>query len=107
MSEPETEQQDEGTEAAPEPAEGDEEQEGTTLHPLPGPDEQPDEGQQGLEESQARIEGINGQLEKLKKHVAKRLGEILGDDAPYFEDCEICSFSKTPGMRPMGPLPAE
>jgi hypothetical protein len=107
MSEPETEQQDEGTEAAPEPAAGDEEQEGTTLQPLPEPAEEPAEEQQQAEESQARIERVHAQLEKLNKHTAKRLGEILGDDAPFFETCEICSFSNTPGMRPSGPLPPE
>jgi hypothetical protein len=73
------------------------------------PTEPPQEPQEppAVPESEARIEQISGQLEKLNRHVAKRLGEILGDDAPFFETCEICSFSNTPGMRPSGPLPAE
>lgn len=103
--EPETPQEPQAPqEPAPEP------------EPTPEPEPEPTEPQEppqepqeppAVPESEARIEQISGQLEKLNKHVAKRLGEILGDDAPFFETCEICSFSNTPGMRPSGPLPAE
>jgi hypothetical protein len=46
-------------------------------------------------------------LDGLNKHVAKRLTEILGDDATAYTPCEICTAFGTPGWRPGGDLPAE
>lgn len=73
----------------------------------PGEDDTETETGQAAPEpsSFARMEEIGKKLDLLQKHVAKRMGEILGDDVALFEICEICSFSNTPGWRPSGPLP--
>lgn len=77
--------------------------------PTPEPEPEPDEADVPLEEppeppsepeTQARMEEIGKALDKLQKHVAKRLGEILGDDAPFYVPCELCTPFQTPGMRP-------
>ena len=53
------------------------------------------------------MEEIGKSLDKLQKHVAKRISEILGDAATEWEECEVCNYWNTPGWRHKGPLPAE
>lgn len=74
--------------------------------PLPEPEPEP-EAEPQEPSSFARMEEIGRKLDGLQKHVAKRLGEILGDDVALFEECEVCSYSNTPGWRPRGPYPVE
>jgi hypothetical protein len=58
-------------------------------------------------ESSAELARRDKALDGLNKHVAKRLTEILGDDATAYAPCEICTAFGTPGWRPGGDLPAE
>lgn len=71
-------------------------------HPEPEPEPEP-----GAEppDSQAQIEKMAKSLDMLSKHVAKRVGEILGEDANEFEECELCTYWGTPGWRHKGALP--
>lgn len=55
----------------------------------------------------ARAEEVGKKLDTVQKYVARKMGDILGDDAQLFEECEVCSFSNTPGWRPKGPYPPE
>jgi hypothetical protein len=71
------------------------------------PEPEPEPEQDTGIESSAHIEAIGKKLDNLNKYVARKMGEILGDDAQLFELCEICTFSQTPGWRPSGPLPSE
>ncbi len=66
----------------------------------------PAEPQDDEPSSLANVEAIGKKLDLLSKHVAKRMGEILGDDANEFEECEVCTFWGTPGWRHKGPLPS-
>lgn len=58
-----------------------------------------------VDDSYALSEEIGKKLDGLQKHVAKRLGEILGDQVQVLEECEVCSFTNTPGWRAKGPYP--
>jgi hypothetical protein len=58
-------------------------------------------------ESSAELARRDKALDGLNKHVARRLTEILGDDATAYAPCEICTAFGTPGWRPGGDLPAE
>ncbi len=58
-------------------------------------------------ESGAAMEKMGKSLDALQRHVARRIGEILGDDAGEWEECEICNYWNTPGWRHKGPLPSE
>lgn len=58
-------------------------------------------------ESGAAMEKMGKSLDALQRHVAKRIGEILGDDVAEWEECEICNYWNTPGWRHKGPLPSE
>jgi hypothetical protein len=58
-------------------------------------------------ETSAELAKRDKALDGLNKHVAKRLTEILGDDATAYAPCEICTAFGTPGWRPGGDLPAE
>jgi hypothetical protein len=71
------------------------------------PDADPSAPDSAEVESFARMEEIGKKLDGLQKHVAKRLGDILGEDVTMFEECEVCSYSNTPGWRPKGPYPEE
>lgn len=67
------------------------------------PAEPPAEGIQTPEE----IEAIAKKLEGLQKHVSKRLGDILGDDAPLYQPCPVCTSFQTPGFVPPIPPPID
>lgn len=68
--------------------------EGPDVPPEPEPEPEPDPERQ---ESQARIEEVGKKLDGLQKHVTKRLGEILGDDATVIEPCPCCTPMGMPG----------
>jgi hypothetical protein len=73
----------------PEPVdgEGDEAAEEVDGEPEPEP--------QGLSEKE--IEKINQRLETLRNNTAKRLGEIMGEDAQFLVPCPLCN-DPTPSM---------
>lgn len=79
----------------------------------PEPEQDDDEPEASTEQpvhessTEFQMEEIGKKLDGLNKHVAKRLGEILGDDATLFEVCEVCSATNTPGYRLSGPYPPE
>lgn len=79
---------DEETTETPEPIEGDE----------PDTDDEPEpETPAAPEESQARMEEAGKKLDLLQKHVTKRLGEILGEDATDIVPCPCCTAFGMPG----------
>jgi hypothetical protein len=65
------------------------------------------EGEPAEPESSAELARRDKALDGLNKHVAKRLTDILGEDATAYQPCEICTAFGTPGWRPGGDLPAE
>lgn len=65
----------------------------------PEPDTQPS--------TEAVSEEIGKKLDALQKHVAKKMGDILGEDVTMFEVCEVCSYTNTPGWRLSGPYPPD
>lgn len=67
---------------------------GPDAPPEPEPEPEPDQESQ---ESQARIDEVGKKLEGLQKHVTKRLGEILGDDATEIVPCPCCTAFGMPG----------
>ena len=42
------------------------------------------------------MERMGKSLDALQRHVAKRVTEILGDDAAESEECELCNYWNTP-----------
>lgn len=70
----------------------------------PEPEPEPDPEQQ---ESQARMEDVGKKLDGLTKHVAKRMGEILGEDATLYQPCPCCTNFQTPGWVPPIDPPAD
>lgn len=58
-------------------------------------------------DTEAVSEEIGKKLDALQKHVAKKMGDILGEDAAMFEVCEVCSYTNTPGWRLSGPYAPE
>lgn len=58
-------------------------------------------------DSQAEMEAIGKKLDALQKYVARKMGDILGEQAQSFEECEVCSYYNTPGWRLSGPYPTE
>jgi hypothetical protein len=99
VNEPEAPDLDPGS--PPEPDE-----EGEQAEPEQGETPQPEE-EAPQPESSAELARRDKALDGLNKHVAKRLTEILGDDATAYTPCEICTAFGTPGWRPGGDLPAE
>lgn len=106
------------TETALEPVETDEPEQdepATGDDPEQEQDETSDEPEQdtptGAEALQAAPafdpEKVGKQLEGLQKHVARRMGEIFGEDAQAYELCDLCTFYGTPGWRISGPLREE
>jgi type IV secretory pathway VirB10-like protein len=81
-------------------------EEGEQAEPAEGQPPQP-EAEPNEPESSAELARRDKALDGLNKHVAKRLTEILGDDATAYTPCEICTAFGTPGWRPGGDLPAE
>lgn len=65
------------------------------------------EGEPAEPETSAELARRDKALDALNKHVAKRLTDILGEDATAYTPCEICTAFGTPGWRPGGDLPAE
>lgn len=61
--------------------------------PEPEPDTTPD--------TEAVLEERGKKFDLLTKHVAKRTGEILGDDATLVTECPFCSYYNMPGFVPM------
>lgn len=55
----------------------------------------------------ARITEIDKKLEGLRKHVARRMSEILGDDAQYYVEDPISQWSGIPGWMPPMDIPPE
>jgi hypothetical protein len=92
-----------GLEPVPPPEPG---EEGEQAEPEQGETPQPEEEAQ-QPESSAELARRDKALDGLNKHVAKRLTDILGDDATAYTPCEICTAFGTPGWRPGGDLPAE
>jgi len=84
------------------PADGEPEQESDETATVP-----PDDAPALAEDSAARIEEVGKKLDLLGKHVAKRMSEILGEDAQLFEQCEGCYYWNVPGWRMKGPAPQE
>jgi hypothetical protein len=57
-------------------------------------------------ESSARIEEIGKKLDQLGKHVARRMGDILGEDAQLYRPCMCGELFQTPGwLPPIDPTP--
>lgn len=90
----------------------------TELEPEPEPE--PDDGDDGDDgestpaEPEAHVEPgqtpedvekIGKALTSLQKHVARRMGEILGEAAQGYVTCELCTPFDTPGWRPDIDLP--
>jgi hypothetical protein len=96
-----TEENDESEPDDAEQTEPEPEPDDTEPEPEPEPDAAPEA------DSYARVEEIGKQLDKLRQHVAKRLGAILGDDAPFYTECELCTPFGVPGFRPPVDLPPE
>ncbi len=68
-------------------------------------DEEPEQTQQAPESS-AVIEEIGKKLDQLNKHVAKRMGDILGEDAQLYRPCMCSELFQTPGwLPPIDPPP--
>jgi hypothetical protein len=55
----------------------------------------------------ARITEIDKKLEGLRKHVARRMSEILGDDAQYYVEDPISRWSGIPGWMPPIDVPPD
>lgn len=85
----------------------DEDEQGTEEESDETSDEEAATEGQAAPDSEADMEAIGKKLDGLQKHVARRMGEILGDEAQHFEECEVCSFFNTPGWRFSGPYPPE
>lgn len=51
-------------------------------------------------ETQAMLEERGKRFEKLSQHVAKRTGEILGDDVQIVQECPCCTYWGMPGWIP-------
>jgi hypothetical protein len=79
----------------------------TSDAPEPAPEPEPEPEPDTEPESGAMMEAMGKQLDQLQKHVATRIGKILGDQATEWEECEVCSYWGTPGWRHKGPLPSE
>lgn len=73
----------------------------------PDEDEQPPEQQEQQADTEALSEATGKKLDALQKHVARKMGDILGEDVTLFEVCEVCSYTNTPGWRLSGPYPPE
>lgn len=104
MSEPlqetPTEQDEPETEPAAPEQTSDEPEPATSDEPEPEPETPP----QSIGE--AEIEAIGKKLDGLRKHVTKRMGEILGDDAPLYRECMCGELFNTPGwLPPIDPPP--
>lgn len=70
-------------------------------------DEQQPEQQEQQADTEALSEATGKKLDALQKHVARKMGDILGEDVTLFEVCEVCSYTNTPGWRLSGPYPPE
>lgn len=58
------------------------------------------------DESSARMEEIGKKLDALVKHGARRMGEIMGDDAQFYRQCLCVECFNTPGwLPPIDPTP--
>ena len=74
--------------------------------PEPGPDDEPGAPQEPSApepepvETQALLEERGKRFEKLSQHVAKRTGEILGEDATIVQECPLCTYWGMPGWIP-------
>jgi hypothetical protein len=79
----------------------------------PSEDDEPDEAEQEPEpeqddalDTEAQAAEIGKKLDGLGKHVAKRMGDILGDDAALYAPCPACTPWQTPGwVPPVDPPP--
>jgi hypothetical protein len=99
---------DEGTE------EPDEAEEETETAGEPAPEEEGDSAEQEQQPAEpsepdalARITEIDKKLEGLRKHVATRMGVILGEDAQYYVEDPISRWSGVPGWMPPIDLPPD
>lgn len=81
--------------------------------PTPEPPEEPQgpegpaEAPEGQPETLALLEERGKSFDKLSKHVAKRTGEILGEDATMAIECPLCSYYGMPGWVPTVAPPEE
>lgn len=79
----------------------------------PGPDEDAPEPQEpaqepaSQQETLALLEERGKRFDTLSKHVAKRTGEILGEDATMATECPLCSYYGMPGWVPTVAPPEE
>jgi hypothetical protein len=105
MSEQDEVYVDEVTELEPDEPDADEDD--------PSEDDEPDELEQEPEpeqddalDTEAQAAEIGKKLDGLGKHVAKRMGDILGDDAALYAPCPACTPWQTPGwVPPVDPPP--
>jgi len=80
--------------------------------PEPEPDEEAVEDEEPAApaeepESFAIMEERGKQFDQLRKHVATRVGKILGDDAAMVAECPFCSYYNMPGWVPVIDHPAD
>lgn len=71
------------------------------------PEPEPESESDTQPSTEAVSEEIGKKLDALQKHVAKKMGDILGEDVTMFEVCEVCSYTNTPGWRLSGPYPPD
>lgn len=107
MDTPEHEHDDDTlTEPAPD-ADPDQDEDDENAQDEDEPDAPPDEAPQAQGLTEDDVKRIEKSLDGLKKHVSRRLGEILGEMASGYVECEMCSTFDTPGWRPDIELPEE
>src|SRR4051812_2504164 len=117
MSEHETEPQEPVVEPEPvepepvEPVEGDEGDEGAESDEEPvGPQEPAQDDEAGAEaeaelRSEKELERAFAKIDKLREHVANRLGAIMGEDAQALEQCPLCGDGMPGFVWPAGTVP--
>lgn len=107
MSEPEPQTTDPDAEPAVAPVPDPEPDEGTEPEDEPTEPQEPAQAPEPQQDTLALLEERGKRFDTLSKHVAKRTGEILGEDATMAMECPLCSFYGMPGWVPTVPPPEE
>jgi hypothetical protein len=117
VSEPQTEPTTEPTEPAEPPTEPEAPTEPQGPEPTQEPDVEPTEPQEPAQEpvegdepavemrSEKELEKAFKAIDKLREHVANRLGVIMGEDAQALEPCPVCGDSMPGFVWPAGTVP--